>query len=212
MGTGEAPCLWLCCWCRAGAEDCIRAGAWSFDAGHAATSQFRAPLQPEVTQGPALNAVSSPVLCHTEVQELNEFLKLVLVSAGFCCLFVFNFPSRQGGGSLAGFSSRLMSHQFSHITEAIKLSNKLQWPLSSAACGGQRDSPAQAAPITFIATYLLLPRDRGHRRGLSIGAHHVYFKAVWCPSCRSLSAESFFGSPHTGAAPSHAAIGLGAAH
>lgn len=152
MGTGEAPCLWLCCWCRAGAEDCIRAGAWSFDAGHAATSQFRAPLQPEVTQGPALSAVSSPVLCHTEVQELNEFLKLVLVSAGFCCLFVFNFPSRQGGGSLAGFSSRLMSHQFSHITEAIKLSNKLQWPLSSAACGGQRDSPAQAAPITFIAT------------------------------------------------------------
>lgn len=109
-------------------------------------------LQPEVTQGPALSAVSSPVLCHTEVQELNEFLKLVLVSAGFCCLFVFNFPSRQGGGSLAGFSSRLMSHQFSHITEAIKLSNKLQWPLSSAACGGQRDSPAQAAPITFIAT------------------------------------------------------------
>lgn len=36
--------------------------------------------------------VHSPVLYQAKMQELNEFLKLVLVSA-----FFFNFPSRQGG-------------------------------------------------------------------------------------------------------------------
>lgn len=59
----------------------------SFGEGHAATSQAGAPPQPDVTQGPSLSAVSSPVLCHSEVQELSEFLKPVLVSAGFCCFF-----------------------------------------------------------------------------------------------------------------------------
>jgi len=59
----------------------------SFGAGHAATSQAGAPPQPEVTQGPSLSAVSSLVLCHSEVQELSEFLKPVLVSAGFCWFF-----------------------------------------------------------------------------------------------------------------------------
>lgn len=44
-----------------------------------------------------------------------------------------------------------------------------------------------------------------------MGAHHVYFKAVWCPTCHSPPAESLLWCPHAGDAPSRAAMGLGAA-
>lgn len=55
--------------------------------------------------------VRSPVLYQAEMQELNEFFKLVLGSD----YFFFNFPSRQGGQK----SCRLLQAGLCHIDSVI---------------------------------------------------------------------------------------------
>lgn len=60
--------------------------------------------------GVSKRPVHSPVLYQAKMQELNEFLKLVLVSA-----FFLNFPSRQGGQE----SCRLLQAGLCHIDSVI---------------------------------------------------------------------------------------------